>query len=95
MLLVRTIRRYLNLCKNIVLTFLINYYHYYYHYHAIDWESAKLVNISNDHYRRLVVEYSLIKRVANFNSMQSTVLIDDGTSELIFKSEPRILRIVG
>ena len=54
-----------------------------------------MVYDSNDHCRRLVVEYFLIKRVPNFNSMQSALLIDDGTSELIIKSEPRILRHIG
>lgn len=63
--------------------------------HAIDWGSSKMVYNSNDYYRRLVVESSLIKRVPNFNSMQSTLLIDDGTSELILKSKPKILRDVG
>ena len=54
-----------------------------------------MVYNSNDHYRRLVAESSLFKRVPNFNSMQSTLLFDDGTSELILKSEPRFLRHVG
>ena len=60
--------------------------------HAIDWGSAELVYTSNHHYCRLVVESSLIKRVPYFNSMQSTLLIDADTSELIFESEPRIVR---
>ena len=63
--------------------------------HAIDLGCAKMVLNSNDHYRRLAIETSLIKRVPNFNSMHSTLLIDDGTSEVILKSEPWILRDVG
>ena len=60
--------------------------------HAIDWKSAKMVYNSNDYYRRLVVESSLIKVCPNFNSMQSTLSIDRGSASLILKSEPRILR---
>ena len=63
--------------------------------HATGWGPAKMIYKFNDHYRRLVVESSLIKRVPNFNSMKSTLLIDDGTSEHILESEPRILRDVG
>ena len=54
-----------------------------------------MVYNSNDYDRRKVVESSLIKRVPNFNSMQSTLLLDDCTSELVLKSQPRNLRDVG
>ena len=54
-----------------------------------------MVYKSNDHYSRLVVESSLIKRVSNFNRVQSTLLVDDGSSELILRSEPKILRDIG
>ena len=54
-----------------------------------------MVYISKDHYRRLVIESFLIKRVPKFNGMQSTLLIDDGSSNLILKSDPRIHRVTG
>ena len=63
--------------------------------HAIGWESANMVYISNDHYRKLEVWSSLIKRVTNFNCVQITFQIDDGSSELMVLSEPRILRDMG
>ena len=63
--------------------------------HAIDWESAKIVYSFYDEYRGLVVESFLMKGVPNFKSMQSTLLIDVGSSELILKSEIRILCEIG
>ena len=63
--------------------------------HVIEWGCAKMVYISNDNYHRLVHESSLIKSVRNFNNMQSTLVIDGSTSELILKSEPRFLGDIG
>ena len=60
-----------------------------------DLETARMAYIYIDYNRRLVIEASLFKRVPNFNSMQSALLIDDSSSELKLKSEPKILRNMG
>ena len=79
----------------IKITVCIMYIHVRDKNHAINWGPAKMVHNSNDHYCRLVFESSLNNRVPYINSMQSTLLFDDGTSELKLESEPRTLRDVG
>jgi len=59
--------------------------------HAIDWKAAKLVYKSKIESHRLTVESALIRKVPYFNNVQSTLGVDEMSSELILKSKPDIL----
>ena len=59
--------------------------------HAIKWRAAKLVFNSNVESHRLTVESALIRKIPNFNNVQSTLGVDALSSELILKSKPDIM----
>ena len=58
--------------------------------HSIDWEGAKLIYPSNNHYERLVVESTCILSMPNFNNTRSTLAIDRLSSKIILESQPNI-----
>ena len=47
---------------------------------------------SGNLYRRFLVESSLIKFLPNYNSLQSILIIDNCSPDLILTSKPRIIR---
>ena len=59
--------------------------------HVINWRAAKLVFNSNVESHRLAVESALIRKIPNFNNVQSTLGVDALSSELILKSKPDIM----
>ena len=58
--------------------------------HDIDWDNAKMLYKSDNHYNRLVVESTLIKTKPNFNNMNSTLAIDNLSADIILRSNPKI-----
>ena len=59
--------------------------------HAINWNSCRLVYKSGVESHRLTVESALIRKVPNFNNVQSTLGVDSLSCDLILRSQPNIL----
>ena len=51
--------------------------------HNIDWNEADILFVSDDWYKRLVVESSCIVTKPNFNNMRSTLAVDKFSAQLI------------
>jgi len=60
--------------------------------HQLDWDAAKIIHHSNDRQNRLIVESALIKHLPNFNDKPGLCSVDLATKNIIFNSNPQILR---
>ena len=58
--------------------------------HDIDWENAKIVYKSDNHFNRLIVESTFIKTQPNYNNMHSTLAIDNLSANIILRSNKSI-----
>ena len=59
--------------------------------HAIDWNSCRLVYKYGLESHRLTVESALIRKVPNFNNVQSTLRFDSLSCDFILRLHPDIL----
>ena len=58
--------------------------------HDIDWENAKIIYKSDNHYNRLIVESTYIQTQPNYNNLHSTLAIDNLSANIILRSNPNI-----
>ena len=62
--------------------------------HAIDFNQANIVYRSDNRHKRLIIESALINHLNNFNLMPGVCSVDNFTKEVLFRTNPSILRAV-